>query len=465
MAACLLILGYLIGAMIDPVQGGLTGVLIAFFIWVVMSLVSYYSGDSILLAVSGAKEVTPDVHPQLFNIVEEIKIAANLPAMPRIYIMPESAPNAFATGIKPEKSSVAVTAGLLSKLNRDELQGVIAHEISHIINRDVLFMTLASVMLGSIALITQVFTRGMWYAGGSSRRYRAGSLRAGGQIQVFIFIVSIIFIILAPILAQLLYLSLSRKREYLADASGVRLTRYPEGLASALEKISSSDTELYSANEATAAMFIANPFERENKLTSFLSTHPPIQDRVKILRSMSQGVNYLNYQNAFQLIKGKSSSVIPALSLRDDQVVRIREPHPDSKKIIEEAEKKESVRNVTDLLRAVNGFAFLACVCGIKFKVPAGFNRSEIICPKCGKTTEVPMALLAGAAVALGQKSEVPQSQAGTFEEPQIYQRKGKGWESFSCRCSKLLQLSPQFCAPQMTCSVCGRVTLIQSIS
>ncbi len=459
MAVCLLLLGYVIGMMFDPARGGLYGLLVAFVVWLVMSLVSFYSGDSILLAVSGAKEVTPDIHPQLFNVVEEIKIAANLPVMPRIFIMPESAPNAFATGIKPERSAIAVTTGLLSKLNRDELQGVIAHEISHIINRDVLYMTMAGVMLGSIALITQVFTRGMWYTGSASRRYRSGSIRGGGQIQVLIFVLSIIFIILAPILAQLLYFSLSRKREYLADASGVRLTRYPEGLASALEKIAASDSEIYAANEVTAAMFIENPFTKENRFTSLLGTHPPIRERIKILRHMSQGASLANYETAFRSVKGNSAAAIPAMSLQDEKEISLRAAHADAGKPFEEPESKESVRDATDLLRAVSGFAFLACTCGIKFKVPADFNRPEIICPRCSRITEVPFAILAGAAM-VHQGSDA--SGQKTAEEPQVYKRKGEGWESFSCRCTKLLQLSPQFLAPQMTCSACGRTTLIQ---
>ncbi len=193
----LLLLGYFFGSAYYADGGGFIGIFFALVIWGILSLISYFSGSKILLAVSGAKEVTKDVHPQLFNVVEEMKISAGLPAMPKIYIMNETAPNAFATGIKPENSAVAVTAGLLARLNRDELQGVIAHEVSHIVNRDVMFMTFAGIMLGSIVLISEVFLRSLWFGGG---RYSSKSSKSSGQGQLIIMIVAIAFAILAPIL-------------------------------------------------------------------------------------------------------------------------------------------------------------------------------------------------------------------------------------------------------------------------
>ena len=182
MAALLLSLGYFIGeATIGQGGGGWIGVIIATAVWVIMSAASVFGGPELVLKMSHAREVTPDVAPQLFNVVEEMKVAAGLPRMPKIYIIDEKAPNAFATGLKPEDSSIAVTAGLLTRLNRDELQGVIAHETSHIMNRDAQFLTLASIMLGSIVLISQVFLRGMWYSGGgASRRYRRKDSGSGG---------------------------------------------------------------------------------------------------------------------------------------------------------------------------------------------------------------------------------------------------------------------------------------------
>jgi len=182
MAFVLMALGFVIAAAVSGTpEGGILGLLIATGLWLILMLISYSSGDQIFLAASKAKPVTHDVHPQLFNIVEEMKIAAALPAMPKIYIINDPAPNAFATGRSPERASVAVTAGLLARLNRDELQGVVAHEISHILHRDILFVTLAGVMLGSIVLLSEIFLRGMFYSSMGSRRRYSSSNRGGGQ--------------------------------------------------------------------------------------------------------------------------------------------------------------------------------------------------------------------------------------------------------------------------------------------
>ena len=264
MGICLILLGGVVGAIWFSTEGVVIGIFIALCIWVLLSVISYTAGDSIILSASNAKKVTRDVHPRLFNIVEEMKISANLQAMPQIYIIDDPAPNAFATGKNPEKSSIAVTAGLLSALNRDELQGVIAHEMSHIINRDVLYVTFAGIMLGSIVILSEVFLRSLWYSGGSSRRYRvSSSSKSGGQAQAIIMVIAIVVAILAPIMARLFYFALSRKREYLADASAVRLTRYPEGLASALDKISNTNINFAAANKITAPMYIAMPLKNK----------------------------------------------------------------------------------------------------------------------------------------------------------------------------------------------------------
>ncbi|MBI4358515.1 MAG: M48 family metallopeptidase [Candidatus Omnitrophica bacterium] len=390
MGLCLLVLGYVIGAAFLPPDGGVGGISIALIIWTVLSLISFFSGDQILLATSRAKEVSRDVHPQLFNIVEEMKIAANLTAMPKIYMMDEAAPNAFATGRKPGRSVVAVTTGLLSRLNRDELQGVIAHEISHILNRDILFMTFAGVMLGSIVLIADVFLRGQYYSLGSSRRYRSGDSRTSAQAQAVLLLIAIFFAILAPLAARLLYLAISRRREYLADASGARLTRYPEGLASALEKISQAGLELRSANKVTAPMYIVNPFKaRSASFLSFLSTHPPAEERIKILRSMAGGAGYLNYQKAFTQVTGTSARLIPSRELQDAKEIPIKSvtPEPLRKRSI-----RDEAREIGDLTRAVYRYAFLTCSCGLKIKVPPDFKRPTIICPRCWRTLNSPFA-------------------------------------------------------------------------
>jgi len=445
MGAFLLTLGYLIGRIWFPNSGGLPGIFIAAAIWLIMTLISYFSGGSILMATSGAVEVAREAHPQLYNVVEEMKIAANLPAMPRIFIIPEKAPNAFATGVKPEKSAVAVTAGLLDRLNRDELQGVIAHEMSHILNRDILFMTFSGILLGSIVLIAHVFFRSMWF--GSTRRYRAGSSREGGG-QAIVLVVTILLAILAPIIARLLYLAISRKREYLADASAARLTRYPEGLASALEKISSSDIVLKSANDVTAPMYIASPLRKKTrrKSNALTSTHPPIKERIRILRALSQGVNYNSYQAAFASVKG--GTIIPPSGLKDTDPIPAREISTKSPP----RDKKTSHRDLGDLMRAVNNFIFLTCSCGLKIKVPPDFKKSTLPCPRCGKILAVP---LQGTSVGESKgKKQTTAAAKGSTE--QTYHRKSRGWETFSCSCGQSLLLSPDFKGEKLQCVNCG---------
>jgi heat shock protein HtpX len=381
MGLLLILIGFTFGSFYEPENGGFLGIFFALVLWGILSMVSYFAGSKILLAVSGAKEVTQDVHPQLYNVVEEMRIAANLPHQPKIYIISDAAPNAFATGIKPENSAIAVTAGLLGTLNRDELQGVVAHEMSHIINRDVLVMTFAGMMLGAITLMAEVFTRSLWFGGGS--RYKSKSSDKGGQAQIIIMVLAIALAILGPIMAQLLYFAISRKREYLADASAVRLTRYPDGLASALEKISGSHLDLKTANKVTAPMYIINPLKKKGmQLSNVTSTHPPITERINILRSMTQGVNYFNYQNAFNSVKGKTSGLIPQSGLTDSSKISLRDSEP-SQALFET--DKQVKREVGDLMMKLNDFLFINCTCGIKIKVPPDFKNNSITCPKCGR--------------------------------------------------------------------------------
>ena len=380
----LILLGYFFGGAYYPDGGGYIGIFIALLIWGILSLISYFSGSKILLAVSGAKEITKEVHPQLFNVVEEMKISAGLPTMPKIYIINEIAPNAFATGIKPENSAVAVTAGLLARLNRDELQGVIAHEVSHIVNRDVLFMTFAGIMLGSIVLISEVFLRSLWFGGG---RYSSKSSKSSGQGQMIIMIVAIAFAILAPILAQLLYFAISRKREYLADASAVRYTRYPEGLASALEKISDNTIELKTANKVTAPMYIVNPLKpKGQKLSDLTSTHPPISERIRILRGISGGANYVDYETAFDKVKRGKEHLIPSSGLNDQTKIGLKDVAVTSAVL---GLDKQTKRDAGDIMMKVNNYSFINCECGLKIKIPPDFKQKEFSCPRCGKTHKI----------------------------------------------------------------------------
>ncbi|MEN8191196.1 MAG: M48 family metallopeptidase [Bacteroidota bacterium] len=381
MGFILILLGYLFGVSFLGNDGGVFGIFIAILLWSILSLVSYFSGSKIILTLSNAKEVTKEVHPQLFNIVEEMTIAANLPKMPRVFIINDQALNAFATGRKPEDSVVAVTAGLLSQLNRDELQGVIAHEISHITNRDILFMTFAGIMLGAIVIMSEVFLRGYWIGGSSLNRYK-NKASGGGNAQAVIMIVALILAILAPILTRLLYFAISRKREYLADANGARLTRYPEGLASALEKLSQSRFNLRSAVKATAGLYIVNPLKKTGmKISDLSSTHPPISERIRILRGMAHGVNFADYQNSYNKIKGDSESIIPASGLKLSEDIPIRsELDP-----IHNLTKKETQRKLGNIIMNVNDYKFYNCSCGVTIKIPPTFEGETIKCPRCGE--------------------------------------------------------------------------------
>jgi heat shock protein HtpX len=301
--------------------------------------------------------------------------------MPKVYIINDPAPNAFATGRNPKTASVAVTAGLLAKLNRDELQGVIGHEMSHILHRDILFVTLAGIMLGSGVLLSQVFLRGMMYGGGSRRRFSSGGGKGGGGAAAILLIIAIVVAILAPIITQLLYFALSRRREYLADAGAARLTRYPEGLASALEKIANDRApQLASANKVTAPMFIVNPFKKAGQwnLSDLTSTHPPISERIRILRSMSQGASLKDYSDAFVNVT-KSRTIMPASALTKEDIA-LREA---SAKAKEEELKEKQFRQVGDIMRKVNGFVFLTCACGVTLKIPPNYAAATVECPRC----------------------------------------------------------------------------------
>ena len=390
MASVLLILGFIIGTIFtQSPEGGFIGLMIATAIWLVLTLISFSSGDQILLSASRAQPVTHDVHPQLFNVVEEMKIAAGLPAMPKIYIINDPAPNAFATGRKPENASVAVTAGLLARLNRDELQGVIAHEISHIVHRDILFVTLAGIMLGSIVLLSQVFLRGMFYSSmGSRRRYSSGG-KGGGQAQLVMMVIAIVAAILAPIMAQLLYYALSQRREYLADAGAARLTRYPEGLASALEKIANDPSpQLATVNKVTAPMYIVNPFKKAKqiKLSNLTSTHPPISERIKILRNLSQGASFKQYSEAYANVTHKKT-IVPVAALSTKEDVPLRQASAEGTK---KDRRDKQMRQVGDIMRRVNQFIFLTCACGLKLKIPPNFKSNKVNCPRCNKSLDIP---------------------------------------------------------------------------
>lgn len=253
--------------------------IVAVIFSVLMSFASYWWSDKIVLAMSGAKEVTRENAREIYNIVENLCITAGLP-VPKIYIIQDPSPNAFATGRDPQHAVVCLTTGIIEKLDKLELEGVIAHELSHIGNKDILLLTVIVVLVGFVALLAGFFRRWSFFGGG-----RRSNDNEGGQLGLILFVAAIILSILAPIAAMLIQLAISRKREYLADADGALLTRYPEGLAKALEKISADPTPMQHANQATAHLFIANPFKGK-KVSNLFQTHPPIAERVKRLRGM-----------------------------------------------------------------------------------------------------------------------------------------------------------------------------------
>lgn len=245
---------------------------------ILMSFISYWHSDKIVLKIAKAKPIEKNNAPELYNIVENLSITAGLP-MPKIYLISDPALNAFATGRDPKHAVVAVTSGLLDALDRSELEGVIAHELSHIGNRDILFSTVVVVLVGFIALLSDIFLRSLFW------RSFGGRNRGGGQAGIVLMLIGIILAILSPLIALLIQLAISRKREFLADASGALLTRYPRGLASALGKIDKYSKPLRSVNKATAHLYIANPFKGKRKSKLFM-THPPIEERIKALTGM-----------------------------------------------------------------------------------------------------------------------------------------------------------------------------------
>jgi heat shock protein HtpX len=291
-AVVALVLGLGVIAMFDPdsvanlnwveglIVGGVAGGLALVF-----ALIGYYAGDSLILGTSGARRIHHADDPELFNVVEEMAIAAGIP-MPAVYLIHDPALNALATGRDPRHAAVAITTGLRHKLTRDELQGVMAHEMSHIRNYDIRLMLLMAVLVGTVVMLSDFFWQIMRTGGGRSRRDK-DSDGGGGWIVLIIFIVAILLALIAPLLAHIIQFAVSRQREYLADASAVELTRYPQGLANALRKLDADTHQLKTANRGTAHLFIANPIEKfQAKANSAFASHPPLKDRIARLEAL-----------------------------------------------------------------------------------------------------------------------------------------------------------------------------------
>ena len=386
MGLLLLLLGYFLGLYFF--DSGIGGVIMALIVWAIMTLVGFFQGDSILLAVSGARKISQEDHPRLYNVVEEMKVASGLEKMPDIYIIDDPTLNAFATGRDPNHAAVAITSGLLQKLNRDELQGVIGHEISHVKNRDAMLMALAAVLLGTIVILAWYASRFMFLGGmGGGRRRGSSRDGGGGAAQLIIIVIGVILIILAPIMAQLIYFAISRKREYLADASSALYTRYPEGLASALEKLSASDVKVNRANQATAPMYIVNPFRKRGmSMSDLTSTHPATEERIRILRSMAGGASFAEYDKAYRQVHKTGKGLIPASALTGE-TVSLRAARPEA--VMQEPSKIERARETSDLMWRLSNYKTIDCECGTRLRVPSNFKAPSIRCPHCGRINQV----------------------------------------------------------------------------
>ena len=436
MGALLVILGFMIGAVADPERGGPVGAVVALLYWLVLLVIALAGGDQALLMGARARPIEKADSPRLWNVVEEMTLASGLGTMPRIYVIDDDSPNAFAAGPRPDKSVIAVTSGLLKRLNRDELQGVVAHEIGHIKNLDVRFLTIAAIMVASITIISDFFLRSLWFGAGRRR-----STKIDPRAQLVILAVTVVMAILAPFLAQLLYMACSRQREYLADASAARFTRYPEGLASALEKIALGVKSTKSVNRALAPLYIVNPLQARAS-AGMVSTHPPTEERIRILRAMAGGAGYVDYDNAFRKVRGRDEPCIGKQTLGSEGSVPARKASPDGDS---KQETIERLQEVDGILGRLANLILIPCLCGVQIRVPQNLERDSFQCPRCGREHPMPRAQAAEAA---------PSDRSpGTLR----YERRGEGWEAFKCTCGKAIQIGPAFDAPTLRCRGCRR--------
>ena len=401
------------------------GIFFAFVIWFILFIIALFNGKNAILSLNHACKLPKHAHLVLENVVEEMSIAAGMPKPPEIYVIDTPMPNAFATGLTPDKSAVAVTTGLLTELNRDELQGVIAHEIAHIINRDTMYMIFAGIMIGTIVLMSEYGKRMMRGTGRSSRR------RSASNNDVILFIVCLVLIILAPIMAEILYFSISQRREYLADACAVKFTRYPTGLATALAKINSSLYVFRDADKITSAMYIVHPLDYEKQYKNMysmfgnlFSTHPPTEKRIAVLEKMT-GADFNAYNEAFKKVASFKRTILKKEDLYGIKPLKIEKPSAKNDYVktsavgmiigtasldatitvaqtnnnnlnenneqnsAENEIKKERKREATNIIWKANNYIFKACECGTKLKFPKEYEGQEIKCPHCKKTINV----------------------------------------------------------------------------
>ena len=385
MVVLLLGTGAGVGAVAAGEAGLVYGAAAGALLWLILWRVAVSGGDDLMLSIARAKEVPDNSMQQLRNVLEEMSIAAALAQTPRLFVIDDPSPNAFATGRRPEKSAVAVTTGLLATLDRDELQGVIAHELAHIRNQDVRLMVLAGVMLGSIVMLADVGRNLLWFGGG--RRSRSSNNGGGGAV---IAVLAIVVMVIGPVLAQLFYFSLSRRREYLADASAAAFTRYPDGLASALEKIGGAPQRMRSRSRVTAPMYISAPGASAARgrrgRGSAWSTHPPIHERVQILRSMGGGAGLVDYQLAYSKVHG--GDLMPDHAAASDPLasapLRAAVATGARSAVDSAGERRTQVRAASDALLQAEGYRWKACAsCGAVSKLPPQLAGTVRRCVRC----------------------------------------------------------------------------------
>ena len=434
-------------------------VLFMFFIFIGLSLFVYFNGDKMLLKISEARKVDHSVHPRLFNIVKEMKLAANLPFVPDVYIIPSLSINAFATGIRPGKCSIIVTAGLLSKLNREELQAVVAHETSHILNRDILLLTFLGSLWGTFTIMAMLFFlligglgRGKSNQRGFFRINNKRRQRNRSRSELMSFAQS------SWIMGRFFYKILSDTREYLADASAVRLTRNPYALASAMEKIQKEKNRLIKANSITAPMYIESPLNDASK------THPPIGKRIKILREMTHGAHLGEYQRAYNSVVDKGKNIFNSKALKEDNYVSIKNKQKKEVKKEKEVEKEDEKEN-NEIKQKVK---FFDCRCGLKIKVPGDYGRKKFSCPRCGKIynsdtmKDIEFNTRHFKAINFVKGlDELPVREVNQIEYDEkgnpYYVVKHKECETFLCECGSMVRVPQVYSLGSIECKSCGK--------
>lgn len=402
----------------------LQGIFYATIIWIILLVVAVVDGKKAILALNHAKKIPVGTNRILENVVAEMSIAAGLPKPPEIYIIDCMMPNAFATGMNPKNSAIAVTTGLLTTLDRDELQAVVAHEIAHIVNRDTMYMLFAGIMLGTIVLVSDCIIRS--FSGKNRSRSSCSSGKGGGAAILIMLAVLIFAMIVAPLAARLLYFSLSKRREYLADACAVQYTRYPQGLATALAKISGSVYVFRDADKVTSAMYIVHPLDtvelHKNRYSiwgDLFSTHPPTEKRIEILEKMT-GADFNAYNAAFGKTFRRRKPIMKKEDLYGVKPLEIKKPNKDKQtkvdgsfvagtvalatvgtladvkekeaKALREQKKQEFVerkREALDTVWKANNYIFKQCSCGTKLKFPQEYRGQEISCPHCNALIKV----------------------------------------------------------------------------